>query len=367
MKPKVLVLAYFAMNFGDDLFLKILFDRYPNVKWDLLTANRNYKKIFSNYKNVNILYTYRDINIEENKYNLFFKINDLFFDYKKYNALVNIGGSIFKQSPAWEMKLREREYLNSKFKQKNKKTYVIGANFGPFYNELFIDKYRQLIAEFDNICFWDHYSYNLFKELNNIRVAPIILTLDIGESEQIAKSVWFSLLDVDNIEGLEKYSQQYYEKMIELICIYLEKGYKVKLFSFCLNEGDLKINELIKSCIETKNHNDLVIVNYIENINEFLNEFKSCEVIIGTRFHSIILAFLFNQSVFPLIYSDKTYNMLKDMNMENNYCCIKDIYDLDLNEVITKASHNKLKNRNILNEAHKQFEELDEYLKVFCL
>lgn len=71
-QPTILVCAYFANNLGDDLFLKILIERYPNVKWELLTANRNYKKLFKDLKNVNIIYSYRDLPIGKKQVNPFF-------------------------------------------------------------------------------------------------------------------------------------------------------------------------------------------------------------------------------------------------------------------------------------------------------
>ena len=42
---KILVNAYTSLNFGDDLFLKILFDRYPNVKWILPRGGKIYKNL----------------------------------------------------------------------------------------------------------------------------------------------------------------------------------------------------------------------------------------------------------------------------------------------------------------------------------
>ena len=44
---KILVNAYLDVNFGDDLFLKILFDRYNDVEWVLNSGHRKYKKIFN--------------------------------------------------------------------------------------------------------------------------------------------------------------------------------------------------------------------------------------------------------------------------------------------------------------------------------
>ena len=51
-RRKILVDAYYAKNLGDDLFLKILFDRYSDVDWYLFGADEDYKNIFKEYDNV---------------------------------------------------------------------------------------------------------------------------------------------------------------------------------------------------------------------------------------------------------------------------------------------------------------------------
>ena len=43
---KILLNAYINLNFGDDLFLKILFDTYPDVTWVLTKGGKKYKEIF---------------------------------------------------------------------------------------------------------------------------------------------------------------------------------------------------------------------------------------------------------------------------------------------------------------------------------
>jgi colanic acid/amylovoran biosynthesis protein len=363
MKKRFLVCAYFAKNIGDDLFLKILFDRYQGIQWELLTANRNYKKIFKGYNNVRIIYTYRNVNIGKFSINPFFKINELFLKYNRYDGLINIGGSIFMQSPSWKMKIDERWYLLNKFKRKNKKTFIIGANFGPYKDYKFIQEYKELFTLYDDICFRDSESFNAFKELNNVRVAPdIVFSLKNSNFTPKEKKIGFSIINLENREGLCEFQESYNKRMIELIEKYSEFGYKINLFSFCENEGDLKIINDLKRKIKPVYQKELEIVAYEGNIDEFLNKFKACELIIGTRFHSIILALLFNQSVYPIIYSDKTFNVLKDLGMENDCCYIKDLENLVINDVVSTAFNNKLKNRKVLSEALKQFEKLDYFI-----
>ena len=91
---KILVSAYDHKNFGDDLFLKILFDKYKDIEWVLETSVKQYGDIFSKYNNVKI------------EFNIFYRIlrklkllkilrNRRYFD--RYDALIFIGGSIFMQ------------------------------------------------------------------------------------------------------------------------------------------------------------------------------------------------------------------------------------------------------------------------------
>lgn len=362
MKKKILVNAYFAMNLGDDLFLKILFDRYPQIKWELLTPNNKYKEIFSKYKNVSINKTL-SLNLGIRKVNLFKKMNDWLLKYRKYDALVIIGGSIFMEQANWKENLSERGSLPRIFKSLNKKAFIIGSNFGPYKDELYVEKHRELFSKFNDICFRDRYSHSLFRELNNVRIAPdVVFNLKIDPPDIKEKSVGFSIIDIEKRKGLKECYEAYNEKMIELAERYVYLGYKIKLFSFCEVEGDLRIAKYIASKMNNKYSIHADIVNYEGNINEFLNEFKSCEVIIGTRFHSIILGLLLEQAVFPIIYSDKTYNVLRDLDIADNYCYITDILNMSAEDVVSKAVYNKLKCRDVFIEAEKQFEKLDMFV-----
>ncbi|RTR30005.1 polysaccharide pyruvyl transferase family protein [Robertmurraya yapensis] len=357
---RVLVYAYFAKNTGDDLFLKILFDRYPDVHWDLLTANRNYNTIFKDYEHVHIIYSYREIKVWNQKFNLFFKLNDLILNYNKYDALVIIGGSIFMESPAWKIKYKERAYLVDKFQQLNKKTFIIGANFGPYKDQDFMRVHRDLFSRVDDVCFRDIYSFKLFNDLDNVRIAPdVVFNLQVNKQKKKMKSIGFSLINLNNREGLKDYQEHYQNKMIELAKQYLKKGYRIKIFSFCENEGDLDISNYIKEQLRTT---DVEVKNYEGDLNGFLDDFKACEIIIGTRFHSIILALLYEQSVFPIIYNEKTFNVLKDLNLEKNSWHLHNIQDLQVKNAMDKAIYKAGINNKLFIEANKQFEKLDLYI-----
>lgn len=361
---RFLVYAYFAKNLGDDLFLKVLFDRYPNVRWDLLTANRNYNHIFKEYNNVNIIYSYRDVKIGKSSFNLFFKINE-FLKYSRYDGFIIIGGSLFMQSPAWKMKKKEREYLLENFKRKNKPTYILGANFGPYKDPSFFREYKEMFREFNDVCFRDQYSFKLFMDQDHIRVAPdIIFGITPPTVQKEFKKIGISLINLKNRENLKEFQEGYVNKIVQIIEKYIHLGYKITLFSYCEIEGDLEIAKTVQFRVRDIYQGKIEIINYEGNIDDFLRRFSGCEIIIGTRFHSIILALLNNQPVYPIIYSDKTFNVLKDIGLEKEVTHIKDLEKIDAENVLTSAINNKLKSEGDIKEAENHFMKLDSFINV---
>lgn len=361
MNKRILVSAYFAQNIGDDLFLKVLFDRYPHITWELLTANRNYHHVFKEYKNVKLTYTYRDIKLGKYSFNLFFIINNFISRFKEYDAIINIGGSIFQQNLAWKIRLKERNYLINNLKPK--KAFILGANFGPYNDEEFLERHQDIFTQYDDICFRDSYSYNLFRRYKNIRMAPdVVFNFKEKTINRQKKTVGISIINLHNRNELKEYTGSYQRKIKQIIEELIDFGYRVKLFSFCENEGDLSGILELKKEIQSKYEKQLTIVNYTGDIDLFLNEFKKCDLIIGARFHSVILAILYNQRFYPLIYSDKTSNLLRDLDIEESSCHIKDIGNLKTKHVLKAKRLDKEQRDQLFLGANKQFEKLDDFI-----
>lgn len=351
----ILVEGYFAKNFGDDLFFKVLFERYVDIKWVINTNNKDYTKIFSAYKNVEI----------KNKlyHKVLRKINKSELFYKKIDAVVFIGGSIFMEDEKWD---QIYNYRKSIFKSFDKKPiYFIGCNFGPFSSEEFFEKNKSLFEKSVDVCFRDHYSGDIFKLLPNTRVAPdIVFGLKTNKVEKLKSSLGISLIDLNGRKDLQQFQKIYVSKMSEIIKEAIDRKIKVTLFSFCEDEGDMKIISKILDSIDTKYRDNIDIVNYDGDMDNFLNRFKTMENIIGTRFHACILSQVFGQGLYPIIYSKKTYNVLEDINLIDNYAYIKDCKQIKPKHVLDIISQNKINNPKIFSDAEKQFEVLDKYIRT---
>lgn len=358
---KIFIDAYLAKNLGDDLFLKIVFERYPNVEWHFTTTDKTYRETFSSYPNVVVHYD-----------NLFHKIvNRINYLYKKrtqilakkYDALLKIGGSIFIQSRKWNKQVNQNHSLIQSFKNNNRPVFILGSNFGPYAEEEYLEAYKEIFQLCDDICFREQYSYNLFRNLPNVRVAPdIVFSMKYENKNKKENTVGISVIDISDREELAPFEKNYLKKNAEMIKKFVTNGYQITLFSFCELQNDTLAIKKILDLLDENLLKNVRVVNYTGNIEKFLNEFSSMESIIGCRFHSVILAFLFNQNFYPLIYSNKTYNVLKDLNLDKDLTFIKNIDQLNVDTVFKTLQFNKLNDGNIFKEAEKQFMKLDEYI-----
>ena len=361
MKRKsCLVIGYMNLNFGDDLFFYILFKKYTQVDFYMYPPSvllDKYKLCYKKFKNVKFydeeeyyINVRKDITDKNVPINLFPMICER---AKNVDFYINIGGSIFIQNSNW--KNDDRFILKSIIK--NKKSFIIGCNFGPG-DEEFTEFYKKWFRKFDDVCFRDKQSYEIFKDLPNTRKASDIVLLDckknILSNLLYKKNIAISVIDIENNKSLKEYKDHYYDWHTKVIKYYIHQGYNINLFSFCTTDGDLKaINHILEN-ISDMEKKHIQIIEYDGIISQFLNKFKKNKFVIGTRFHSIILAIRNNQYFLPISYSNKTDNFLKDLK-------IKPISIKELN----KKSKKNLKFSHVIQkfDAEKQFEKIDEYLE----
>ncbi len=360
---KIIVDAYLAKNFGDDLFLYILFKRYSNsnVMWIVNTYDIDYINIFKEFSNVKI-------NIKNKFEKGIYKISCIRNVYYKNEAknvdgLLIIGGSIFMQNSTWQNQFKRfRDRLNN-YRKLNKKIFVLGSNFGPFKDERFIEYYRTILSKCDYVCFRDSYSYNLFKDYKNIRYASdIVFSLDEKIDSINRDGIGISLIEINGKSELEKNREKYLNYIINMINYLNLKGENVKLLSFCTEQGDTNIAKEVYSKIDNKEK--VKILNYNGEIKNFLLELYNLKGIIGTRFHSIILSQVFKQGVYPIIYSQKTINMLNDLNLKDYYLDLNKLNEeINLEDIFNILENNKIDNiYDLKKEGENQFIKLDEFI-----
>ena len=352
------------MNLGDDLFIKLLLERYVETHF-YVCAPTKYKKIFCEYSNfhcvANDRFFNRAINFIFRKLKISKDINQDIIA-KSTDAIVQIGGSVFMQIEDWKVNLSNYKKLLSY----KKPIYLLGCNFGPYQSQEFYDLSRDLISQYTDVSFRDYYSYNLFKDLVNTRVSSdIVFTLHENTREFTEKIVVLSVIDLSRRQNLLNHLEMYETKLSELVAIYTEMDYTVYLTSFCRLEGDYVAVKRVLSRIDNKHKSRVKELNYDGNINEVLDLFKRAEIIFATRLHAMIIGFSYDKTVIPIIYNQKMSNVLNDLNYKQQKIEIENLDSLNIKEMVENVSltYMNLDYKQIGEDSLHHFDQVDKILK----
>ena len=367
MTQKIQIRAYLNNNFGDDLFVKLICDRYPDERFILLgdsgkdinlnnISNLKYIKTDNTlFKVINSLcmkWQKLTRTFKGNYRNLFF-IN-LFSRFCKENIF--IVGSFFVETERWDHMFDEPWYRSH--------PYILDCNFGPYTSEEYLMEHRRCFSMCKQVSFRDIASYNLFKDIPCVFYAPDIV---FNLSAEDIQDDGYYLVSVMDFEFSQKSKdtnllhKAYKDKIIDVVTKLVNEHKQVKLVALCEDQGDFKVAEEIENQIQSKyiesiNYNDV-------GLNGMIDLFKKSHYIIGTRFHSIVLSILFKKDFYPIIYSNKTENLLKDMTFTGKSANLSEMSQLLADDVL--SNKNSIPSEllsNYIKKASLHFSKLDEVL-----
>lgn len=351
---KIYVEAFLAHNLGDDLFLQILSNRYKDNAFITLAYDK-----YDNFSNIKI-YGGKFISLINKAIKLITckkkNLNLILSQRSKINIV--IGGSMFMETVEMKNYNNFKKYINEKIKCKN--TYILGANFGPYKNLEYKNEYEKYFSKVNDVCFRDNYSFQLFNKLKNVRIAPdIVFSLNTTKFNITnRKRVVVSVIDLESNPKLSKFETVYKKNINALIKFFYNKDYEIILMSFCKNDKDeIMVNKIANECI------DIPVSKYFYNgnIDEALSIIADSQIVIGSRFHANILGMIFNKTIIPIAYSDKTINVLKDLNFKGTILDIRKMDNYELNCDSINLSYKidvNMQKKNALNH----FSELDKIL-----
>lgn len=340
---KIFINAFLEGNLGDDIFVDLLLDRYPNHNFYTLSSDylpTKNLKVFSNEFFIKVI---RKLSLKS----LFANRCDL---------SVTIGGSMF---------MEQKGDATRNFSLGKKPYYIMGINFGPYKSQTYFDNIHSYFKDAEDICFREEYSYNLFKDLPNTRWVPdIVFSMDTSNIKITNnKRVVFSIISCSRkIE--EKHTGNYEKKIIQMTKFFINKGYDICYMSFSKREGDENaISSILNKCDEELKQK-ISVYNYRGNRKEALEELANSQIIVGGRFHANILGMLLGKTIIPMLYSNKTKNVLDNMNFKGKIIDIRTLNEADLHEEISdKDLEYKQDIQYEIEHAEEHFKKLDKILR----
>lgn len=352
---KVLLRYYDRANLGDDLFLDILLSRYEDY---FIVPSAN-KDRFT--KHTNIIWWGGSVALFTNRIigKLLHKANySLRLASRQCDVIVYVGGSVFidnGNSTQWSLETEFYHDLTRPY-------YILGSNIGPIRSEQFLETVREILKGAQDVCLRDLASYELTKDLQNVRVATdIAFTLNTADYTIINKKIAiFSLIDGES--KFDNITTEQYEASVRVMTERLiANGYRVIYMSFCKTEGDEIANKRILGGLPAHIGPIVEQFRYDGNLEKAMALIASSELIIASRFHATILGLVFGKKVLPMAYSDKTTDILADMAFPG---IVVDIRKINQFDPITFDFNNipimDIAEQRVLAET--QFQELDKVL-----
>ena len=304
---RVLLNAYLQGNLGDDLMIMELCERYTQTHF-YLVGKACYESTFG--KIANIHYIKNDTRIHRWIGGVLRRLlrNQLsgYREFKlltgRYDYCIYIGGSMFIEADYPGKEQHDRLWLK-------KRPYIVGCNFGPYKNDAFYRYYSEAFSKLPGITTREEKTKKLFEKNCRIEVAPDVV---FGRKPRYCVSAGDEVIISVVASGAKIIGEEQYVNLIcNMVRMASAKKLKPVLVSFCKQEGD----ETIISRVISRVNVACDQLNYSgNNINEIENRIANANCVIAGRFHSMILAFLYQKKCLPIIYSPKMMHVLDDIN-----------------------------------------------------
>lgn len=359
---------YLARNLGDDLFLKIIADRFPNTDF-IVNYYGNAYYLDSEVHNNIIIPKYPAIFRLLNRLKIYDYISDVNRISRETDLCVFLGGSIFREEEYWRPLFQWRKNLIEAYKSQGKPIFIIGANFGPVYSDEFIKMYRELFTECNDVCFRDKNSFLLFRDLKQVRYEKdIVFQLNVPKHNAKSKLVSVSVIDPAHIPNLKRYTKEYVDWIAKGAASLLQEGYQVQLLGFCESEGDNRICEAIQNRVQSYGYDGKIeMLMYHGNVDEMIQILSKSELVVASRFHANILALKMQIKLVPLVYSEKTTNVLKDLHFDGEIIPIEWICKYNMDEVVHRCLERENQSIDLIEasrSAERQFYRMEAYLEA---
>ncbi|TVV26442.1 polysaccharide pyruvyl transferase family protein [Weissella cibaria] len=209
---------------------------------------------------------------------------------------LSAGCSLFMDVDSAPLYKRIRDFYG----QVSDNAFVIGSNFGPVYNQPMIQWYKKVFQNFDFVTWRDTTSEK--KELIDARkqttLPDVVLGLNVDNVATIdGQFVLFNLMNIGDVTENTDTINEYLKSVVFNIKLLVSQGERVKLVSIDKDGNDKKFVSRVKR-------------EFFSNVDQVLSLFKSSKAVVATRYHSLILAWLFEKPVVSIAYSDKTTNFI---------------------------------------------------------
>ncbi|MEY8371363.1 polysaccharide pyruvyl transferase family protein [Aerococcaceae bacterium 50-4] len=283
--------------------------------------------------------------------------NDLkFFEdrIQSYDLIIFGGGNMLMSNSDNNTTLnRICDYIKSSRKL-NKSVWVVDVGIGPFYSEDDARNAASTLNKCDFISFRDEKSYKVFKDFGGNTNKGIVSVDSVlrkeysflqFKKEKVNKKVALNIINSDLIKNNYPNRKITNQNYIELIAKLLDQNISVKLYT-TTREDNVALSEIYNQF----KRNPKVQKTDVNGLKDIENLYKSVDLVIGSRMHSMILSYVMYTPIVGLSWQSKIDELFTLIDDEKSKFDLK-TFGVDSSKVIDQVNEkiNSLDNeqRNI--------------------
>lgn len=301
---KILVEAYLARNFGDDLFVVLLAQHYSDCEIYLMDdQGRSAAIICSNHL--------------RNLYSI--TTQEIAYGIHVFDAYILVGGDFYPPCADYEGRCDRVRMI----KRNGGKTFVLGGSLYKNYSDDALPQVQRFFNMVDVISFRDRTSYEqckvLFPDALAYCTCDMAFLLRDQFSERVAEEGNISNLGISvrrKWGGTEEQYAIYCKEMAEVAELHLKRSemHQVTFLAFSTNEYDGRdtIDDIMVA-IDESLRGRVQIIEYARDVMLFIERVGTCDAILCTRFHSLCLALILRKPFAVINYEAKIENLLSDL------------------------------------------------------
>lgn len=321
---RILIDGYMDSNFGDDLMLKMASDGLRE------------HELYSGSDKLNI------DNVEytraKNGFDWYLKVTGSGF------LIHNNAGLLYRMR---DMR-REKKYAPRRA--------ALNCNISRFINRASEKLIQRQISEYDFITVRDTYSYKYISEnISGVRCekySDIIFSLPnsmIPDTES------------EGFLGIAVHNSADCESLAMVADGYIKKTGK-RVMLLCFDTGIENDTLAAEKVYKKAKYKDMFEIVRYTSIPYMLAKIKCCAVILGIRFHSVILSARMNIPFVPMAYSEKLCLVLSDINYKNKIYASDNFEAEEVLESVLNAKTYSI-DSPVVESAHKHIIKFNEFIK----
>lgn len=262
---------------------------------------------------------------------------------EKSEALIIGGGNmIFDLIPS-ALSASRFNYFVETAKKYDKKIFAISIGIGPFQNN-YQKKYAvRSLSKCDYITFRDKKSYDIFKkEKPNFKNAFIVADPVFFSDYALFPSLNSNSIGINIINPSLFPNDQVYQEVIDNYSLLIDKivektNRKIIIFNTESRDFDACV-QVFNQCTKKDN----ITIKEVKYEDDLYETYSKCELIIGTRMHSLITAFAQNIPIIGLSWQQKVDAMFEMIDDSESVFKLFEI-NASFKQIIDKCEY-KLKN-----------------------